>query len=171
MWTRPLRRLLAAGRVAAQALHRRLRAATRLAAVPLLTGTVADLARTKPALIAENAFLRQQLLVLRRQARRPRCTPADRALLVLLASRLRTWRHTLLIVQPEIVLLAPSALPVALAPEVAGPGPGAPPAPGARDDRADPGDGRRQSPVGRRAHPWRTVLFTLFVTPGCFSSS
>ena len=37
-------------------------------------------------------------------SKRPRCTSADRALLVLLASRLRTWRHTLLIVQPETVL-------------------------------------------------------------------
>ena len=104
MWTRPLRRLLAAGRVAAQALRRRLRAATRPAAATLLTGTVADLARAKPELLGENAFLRQQLIVLRRQARRPHCTPADRALLVLLASRLRTWRHALLLVQPDTLL-------------------------------------------------------------------
>jgi putative transposase len=33
-----------------------------------------------------------------------RCTPADRALLVLLASRVRAWRQALLIVQPETVL-------------------------------------------------------------------
>ena len=104
MWTRPLRRLLAAGRATAQALRRRLRAATRSAAAPLLIGTVADLARTKPELIAENAFLRQQLIVLRRQVGHPRCTPADRALLVLLASRLRTWRHALLLVQPDTLL-------------------------------------------------------------------
>src|SRR5439155_14217 len=74
------------------------------AAAPLLIGTVADLARTKPELIAENAFLRQQLIVLRRQVGHPRCTPADRALLVLLASRLRTWRHALLLVQPDTLL-------------------------------------------------------------------
>src|SRR5215210_4332125 len=104
MWTRPLRRLLATGRAAAQALRRRLRAAARPAAAPLLNGTVADLARTKPELLAENAFLRQQLIVLRRQVRRPRCTPADRALLVLLASRLRLWRHALLLVQPDTLL-------------------------------------------------------------------
>ncbi len=104
MGTRLLHRLLAAGRAAARALRRRLRAATRPAAAALLTGTVADLARTKLELIAENAFLRQQLIVLRRQARRPRCTPADRALLVLLASRLRTWRQALLLVQPDTLL-------------------------------------------------------------------
>src|ERR671933_1228092 len=104
MGTRLLHRLLAAGRAAAQGLRRRLAAATRPAAAPLLTGALADLARTKPELLAENALLRQQLIVLRRQARRPRCTPADRALLVLLASRLRLWRHALVIVQPDTLL-------------------------------------------------------------------
>src|SRR5436309_6322268 len=104
MWTRLLRRLLTAGQAAAQALRRRLAAATRPAAAPLLVGSLADLARTKPELLAENAFLRQQVLILRRHAKRPRCTRADRALLVLLASRLCTWRQALLIVQPETVL-------------------------------------------------------------------
>src|SRR5215210_4473756 len=104
MWMRPLRRLLAAGPAAAQALRRRLRAATRPAAAPLLTGTLADLARTKPELVAENAFLRQQLLILGRQVRRPRCTTADRALLVLLAGRLRTWQQALLLAQPDTLL-------------------------------------------------------------------
>ena len=69
---RPLRRLLTAGLAAARALRRRLETATRPAAAPLLTGALADLARTKPELIAENAFLRQQLLILRRQVQRPR---------------------------------------------------------------------------------------------------
>jgi putative transposase len=104
MATHLLQRLLAAGRVVAQALRRRLLVATRPAAAPLLTGAVADLARTKPELLAENALLRQQLLILRPHAKRPRCTPADRALLVLLASRLRTWRQALLLVQPDTLL-------------------------------------------------------------------
>src|SRR5215216_938520 len=104
MATHLLQRLLAAGRATAQALRRRLAAATRPATAPLVAGTLADLARTKPELLAENALLRQQLIVLQRRVKRPRCTSADRALLVLLASRLRTWRHTLLIVQPETVL-------------------------------------------------------------------
>ena len=93
-------RLWTAGRAAARALRRRLAAATRPAAAPLVTGALAGLVRTKPELVAENALLRQQLIILRRQTKRPRCTPADRALLVLLASRLRTWRHALLLVQP-----------------------------------------------------------------------
>src|ERR687894_2403984 len=101
MCSRLLGRLWTAGRAAARALRRRLAAATRPAAAPLLTGTLADLARTKPELVAENAFLRQQLLILRRQVRRPRCTTADQALLVLLAGRLRTGRQALLLVQPD----------------------------------------------------------------------
>ncbi len=36
--------------------------------------------------------------------KRPRCRPADRALLVLLASRLPDWRQALLIVQPDTLL-------------------------------------------------------------------
>jgi putative transposase len=104
MATHVLRRLLAAGRVVAQALRRRLLAATRPAAAPPLTGAVADLARTKPEFLAENALLRQQLLILRRQVKRPRCTQADRVLLVLVAGRLRTWRHALLLVQPDTLL-------------------------------------------------------------------
>ena len=104
MCSRLLHRPWTAGRAAAQALHRRLAAATRPAAAPLVTGALADLARTKPDLLTENALLRQQLLILRRHAKGPRCTQADRALLVLLASRLRTWRQSLLIVQPETVL-------------------------------------------------------------------
>jgi putative transposase len=101
---RLLRRLIAVGRAAAQAFHRRLLAAARPAAAPLVAGTLADLARSTPALVAENALLRHQLAIFRRSVRRPRCTSADRALLVLLASRVRVWRSALLIVQPETLL-------------------------------------------------------------------
>ncbi len=88
----------------AQALGRRLAAVTASAASPLVGGTLADLVRGKPALIAENALLRQQIIILRRSVKRPRCTPSDRTLLVLLASRVRLWRQALLIVQPETLL-------------------------------------------------------------------
>src|SRR5207302_5371127 len=67
-------------------------------------GTVADLARSKSELVAENALLRQQLLILRRQVKRPACTKTDRMLLLLLARVVRTWKHALLIVQPETLL-------------------------------------------------------------------
>jgi putative transposase len=71
---------------------------------PLLLGTVMDLARGKSELIAENALLRQQLVILRRQIKRPRYTKTDRLLLVLLARAVRPWRQALLIVQPETLL-------------------------------------------------------------------
>ena len=70
---------------------------------PIL-GAVTDLTRTKPQLIAENLLLRQQLIVLNRAGKRPRLTRADRALFVLLASTLHTWKEALLIVKPETVL-------------------------------------------------------------------
>ena len=67
-------------------------------------GTGADLVRSWAQLLAENALLRQQLLVLRRSVKRPAVTPADRTLLVLLAGRVRAWRPALLIIQPETLL-------------------------------------------------------------------
>jgi hypothetical protein len=78
-------RLITLGRAAAHSLRRRLLAATRPAVTPLAVGTIANLARSKPALVAENAFLRHQLAILRRSVARPRCSPTDRALLMLLA--------------------------------------------------------------------------------------
>ncbi len=69
-----------------------------------LAGTGTDLARTRRQLLAENALLRQQLLVLQRSVTRPGLTPTARALLVLLAGRARAWRQALLIVRPETLL-------------------------------------------------------------------
>ncbi len=86
MFAHLLQRITDSGRAAAHALHRRLLTATRPSTGPLVAGTLADLARSKPTLIAENAFLRQQLIVLQRSVKRTHCTPTDRALLVLLAS-------------------------------------------------------------------------------------
>ena len=56
----------------------------------LLLGTIADLAKGKPELLVENALLRQQLIILRRQVKRPACRKKDRILLMLLARMLRT---------------------------------------------------------------------------------
>ena len=50
----------------------------------LLVGTLNDLARTRTELIVENALLRQQLVILRRQVKRPTCTRTGRLLLVVL---------------------------------------------------------------------------------------
>ena len=57
-----------------------------------ITGVATDLLRSKPELIAENAFLRQQVIVLKRQhTGRLLITQHDRRVLVGLASRLRGW--------------------------------------------------------------------------------
>jgi hypothetical protein len=104
MLVRLLHRLFAAGCAFAHVLHRRLRTLAKPAAVPLVVGTLADLGRNKTDLLLENALLRQELLILQRSVQRPRCTATDRARLVLLTSRLRTWRQALLIVQPETLL-------------------------------------------------------------------
>jgi putative transposase len=70
----------------------------------LAFGTARDLARSKSELILENALLRQQLIVLQRQGKRPTLTWRDRALFVLLASKLPSWKTALLIVQPDTLL-------------------------------------------------------------------
>jgi putative transposase len=70
----------------------------------LLLGMAVDFARGKSELVAENALLRHQLIILRRQVKRPVCTKTDRILLVLLARAVRTWRQALLLVQPETLL-------------------------------------------------------------------
>lgn len=57
-----------------------------------LAGAGTDLVRTRGQLLAKNALLRQQLLVLRRSVKRLAVTTTDRALLVLLAGRVRAWR-------------------------------------------------------------------------------
>ncbi len=70
----------------------------------LMPGTLTDLARSKPELVAENALLRQQLIILRRQVKRPACAKTDRLLLALLARIVRSWKQALIIVQPETLL-------------------------------------------------------------------
>jgi len=104
MPTRLFRHLITLGRAIVRRLHHQLSAAIRPAAASVAVGALDDLVRSRPALVAENALLRHQLAILRRSVKRPRCTPADRAILVLLASRVRTWRQALHIVQPDTLL-------------------------------------------------------------------
>ena len=47
----------------------RVKAWTKPATDSLIGGAAADLVKSKPELIAENAFLRQQLIVLKRQVK------------------------------------------------------------------------------------------------------
>jgi putative transposase len=66
--------------------------------------TLTDLGKSKFQLLAENALLRQQLIILKRQAKRPPVTRADRIILVLLARLVQTWQQALVLVQPETLL-------------------------------------------------------------------
>jgi putative transposase len=86
-----------------QSLHHRFLDWTKPSNTALLLGTLTDLARSKSELVAENALLRQQLIILRRHMKRPACTKTDRMLLVLLASMVRTWKQALFVVQEDDV--------------------------------------------------------------------
>jgi hypothetical protein len=77
---------------------------TRPIPLAIAVGAAADATRSRADVLLENALLRHQVVVLGRAVARPRLTAADRGLLVLLASRLRTWADALVIVRPETVL-------------------------------------------------------------------
>ena len=138
------------------ALSSRLTRWTKPLGTSLPLQTLADLGRSKSELIAENALLRQQLIILKRQVKRPACTKTDRILLVLLARLVRAWQQTLLIVQPDTLLWLPSgALPPVLEAQVKGLFSSAE---GSRGNhRLDQADGQRESTLGCRADSWRIV--------------
>ena len=52
----------------------------------------------------ENAGLRQQLIILKRQVKRPQLTDPDRFRLVFLSPFTKFWKQALPIVQPETLL-------------------------------------------------------------------
>lgn len=86
--------------------RRALRAARVLApgACGVTRGLLTDLVRTKRQLLAENAFLRQQLLVAARGVKKPQFRASERALLVTLAAMLSHWRDALELVKPDTLL-------------------------------------------------------------------
>jgi hypothetical protein len=88
-------------RICFQALNQRFLDWTKPASTSLIWGTLTNLGRRKSELMAENALLRQQLIILNRQVKRPTCAPKDRMLLVLLARMVRTWKQALFIVQED----------------------------------------------------------------------
>ena len=75
------------------ALTSRLTRWTKPLGTSLPMATLTDLGRNKSELISENALLRQQLLILKRQVKRPACTKTDRLLLVLVARLVRAWQQ------------------------------------------------------------------------------
>jgi putative transposase len=74
------------------------------ATLSLISGVLSDLTRRCSDLMVENALLRQQLIVLNRQVKRPLLTRHDRFLLVLLVRCSRFRKQALQIVQPDTLL-------------------------------------------------------------------
>jgi hypothetical protein len=70
----------------------------------MVLNAILDMTSSRWELMLENALLRQQVIVLQRQIKRPKLNWRDRALFVLLSSKLRSWRQALVIVQPDTVL-------------------------------------------------------------------
>jgi len=68
------------------------------------TGAARDSLRSRTELLAENALLRQQIIILRRGMKRPALGRADRLIMVFLARLSRTWRDALHLVQPDTML-------------------------------------------------------------------
>jgi hypothetical protein len=70
---------------------------TKPATSVLIIGAHSDLTRSHTDLVVENALLRQQLIILKRQVKRPQLTNADRIHLVLLAHFTKFWKQALLL--------------------------------------------------------------------------
>jgi len=87
-----------------QAVKQRFRHWTKPANHSLALNAALDMTRSKSELVLENAPLRQQLILLQRQVQRPKLSWPDRTLIVLLASKLPSWKQALVIVQPDTVL-------------------------------------------------------------------
>ena len=70
----------------------------------LIIGILSDLTRSHTDLVVENALLRQQLIVLNRQVKRPQLTNPERFRLVFLSHFTTFWKQALHIVQPDTLL-------------------------------------------------------------------
>ena len=88
----------------AGATHQLFRCVTQPALSSPLSGTLAELPRSRTQLLAENAVLHQQLAVLHRQTKTPRRSTRDRLSLLVRAPRVPNWQHLLKIVQPGTLL-------------------------------------------------------------------
>ncbi len=67
-------------------------------------GSISDLSRSRTQLIAENALLRQQLIIVRRQIKRPQVSRWGRLRMLFLARLTPLWQQSLHIIQPETLL-------------------------------------------------------------------
>ena len=77
---------------------------TKPATTVLIIGILSDLPRSHTDLVVENELLRQQLILLKRQTKRPQPSNLDRFRLVFLSQFTAFWRQALHIVQPDTLL-------------------------------------------------------------------
>jgi putative transposase len=85
-------------------IHHQIKGWVKPTTVSLALGAIADLSRSKADLTVENALLRQQLIVLRRQIKQPELTNGDRIRFVLLARFTKSWHQAIHIIQPDTLL-------------------------------------------------------------------
>ena len=85
-------------------LHEHIKFWTKPATSVLTIGALLDLTRSRTDLVIENALLRQQLIILKRQLKRPQLTNPERFRLVFLSHFTKFWKQALHIVQPETLL-------------------------------------------------------------------
>ena len=72
--------------------------------ISLIIGALSGLTRSHTDLVVENALLRQQLIVLNRQTKRPQLTNLDRFHLVFLSHFTTFWKQAIHIVQHDTLL-------------------------------------------------------------------
>lgn len=75
-----------------------------LGPLPAISGFAVDICRSRKQLLAENALLRQQLIVVARQIKTPNLRTIDRVVMLTAASWTTTWRQATLLVKPETIL-------------------------------------------------------------------
>ena len=85
-------------------LQERIKHWTKPATSVMISGILSDLTRSHADLVVENALLRQQLIVLNRQFKRPQLTNPERFRLVFLSHFTTFWKQALHIVQPDTLL-------------------------------------------------------------------
>jgi putative transposase len=85
-------------------LKERIKYWTKPASSVLIISTLLDLTRNRTDLVIENALLRQQLIILKRQLKRSQLTNPERFRLVFLSHFTKFWKQALHIVQPDTLL-------------------------------------------------------------------
>jgi len=85
-------------------LQERIKLWTKPVTSSLTVGILSDLTHSRTDLIVENALLRQQIIILKRQVKRPQLSNADRIHFILLAHFTKFWKQALHILQPDTLM-------------------------------------------------------------------